>query len=264
MMSNQDLYKILGVSRDASPLDIKKAYLSKAKEFHPDRHLDKGFATNMFNQVSHAYEILSNDFTRSVYQNLSVQNTSSFLHNGNGDFTFKTTSTDGNTYFHSQTTTVKMKSKPIQRVFECLLEDLYFSKTKRIMIKKKVRVNGVIQEIERVLSFTLTPNLGEGSQVCFQNEGDESNTQCIPSDVIFVLKFLPHNVFQIRQHDLITFYEIIHLHRVENVDIYIETIDKRCLKVSLHGTISPGDETVVQGEGLPSFKGRGNLIIKFL
>ena len=55
-----DPYKVLGVSQDASPEEIKKAYRKKAKECHPDLHPDDPNAKQKMQEVNEAYDILMN------------------------------------------------------------------------------------------------------------------------------------------------------------------------------------------------------------
>jgi molecular chaperone DnaJ len=55
-----DPYKVLGVSRDASKDEIKKAYRKKAKEYHPDLHPDDPEAARKMNEVNEAYDMLNN------------------------------------------------------------------------------------------------------------------------------------------------------------------------------------------------------------
>jgi DnaJ-class molecular chaperone len=58
MSTARDLYEVLGVRRDASQDDIKKAYRRLAREHHPDVNGDPT-AEGRFKEVSGAYEILS-------------------------------------------------------------------------------------------------------------------------------------------------------------------------------------------------------------
>mmetsp|Transcript_46136 Transcript_46136/g.68739 ORF Transcript_46136/g.68739 Transcript_46136/m.68739 type:complete len:373 (-) Transcript_46136:97-1215(-) len=61
-----DYYKLLGVSRDATNKEIKKAYRAKSLEFHPDKNKEEG-ASDKFAEINHAYEVLSNEETRDIY-----------------------------------------------------------------------------------------------------------------------------------------------------------------------------------------------------
>lgn len=62
-----DLYEVLGVSRDASADDIKKAYRTLARQLHPDTNPDDPEAEARFKEVAQAYEILSDPAARERY-----------------------------------------------------------------------------------------------------------------------------------------------------------------------------------------------------
>src|SRR5210317_1110321 len=66
-MAKQDYYEMLGVDKDASPEQIKKAYRKKAVQYHPDKHKgDKGMEAK-FKEVSEAYEVLKDADKRAAY-----------------------------------------------------------------------------------------------------------------------------------------------------------------------------------------------------
>ncbi|KAG3290880.1 dnaJ homolog subfamily B member 7 [Ictidomys tridecemlineatus] len=63
-----DYYEVLGVQRYASPEDIKKAYRKVALKWHPDKNPEnKEEAERKFKEVAEAYEVLSNDEKRDIY-----------------------------------------------------------------------------------------------------------------------------------------------------------------------------------------------------
>ena len=66
-MSKRDYYEILGISKDASEGDIKKAYRKVAKECHPDLNPDDKEAEQRFKDASEAYEVLGNAEKKSQY-----------------------------------------------------------------------------------------------------------------------------------------------------------------------------------------------------
>lgn len=64
---SKDFYSILGLSKGATPEEIKKAYRKRALECHPDRHPNDPKAEANFKKVSEAYEVLSDDNKRQMY-----------------------------------------------------------------------------------------------------------------------------------------------------------------------------------------------------
>ncbi|KAL8153481.1 hypothetical protein V2J09_011241 [Rumex salicifolius] len=68
----EDLYKVLGLQRNATKDEIKESFRRLAIKFHPDKHAQSSNfareeATRRFKQVSHAYDILNDDRKRAVY-----------------------------------------------------------------------------------------------------------------------------------------------------------------------------------------------------
>lgn len=68
----QDYYKLLGVGRDASPADIKKAFRKLARKYHPDVAKDKDAAEDKFKEINEAYEVLGDPEKRQKYDDLGA------------------------------------------------------------------------------------------------------------------------------------------------------------------------------------------------
>ena len=66
-MTNDDYYKILGVEKNASENDIKKAYRKLAVKYHPDKNPDNKEAEEKFKVISDAYSVLSDKEKRQKY-----------------------------------------------------------------------------------------------------------------------------------------------------------------------------------------------------
>jgi molecular chaperone DnaJ len=69
-MAKQDYYEILGVKRDATAEEIKKAYRQIALKYHPDKNPDNPAAEEKFKAAAEAYEVLSNSEKRQRYDYL--------------------------------------------------------------------------------------------------------------------------------------------------------------------------------------------------
>lgn len=63
----KDYYKILGVSSDAKPDEIKRAFRKLAREFHPDQNADNASAEARFKEISEANAVLSDPAKRKEY-----------------------------------------------------------------------------------------------------------------------------------------------------------------------------------------------------
>ena len=62
-------YETLGISKDANAQDVRAAYLSKAREFHPDKRPE---CLEFFTHVTKAYETLSDEHKRAIYDDESI------------------------------------------------------------------------------------------------------------------------------------------------------------------------------------------------
>ena len=67
MADKRDYYEVLGVSRDATPDDLKKAYRKLAVKYHPDKNPGDKTAEEKFKEVSEAYDILNDADKRAAY-----------------------------------------------------------------------------------------------------------------------------------------------------------------------------------------------------
>lgn len=72
-MAGKDYYEILGVKKNASEADMKKAYRELAKKYHPDRNKGNKEAETKFKEISEAYAVLSDPEKRAQYDRLGAE-----------------------------------------------------------------------------------------------------------------------------------------------------------------------------------------------
>lgn len=83
-MSKRDYYDVLGVNKNASQDEIKKAYRKRAMKFHPDRNSDDPEAEEKFKEASEAYEVLRDEQSRQRYDQFGHQGMNGGFQGGGG------------------------------------------------------------------------------------------------------------------------------------------------------------------------------------
>lgn len=71
MQTNKDLYKVLGLPREASQDDVQQAHRKLVRKYHPDANPEDHSAEERFKEIQQAYEVLSNPQKRREYDKRS-------------------------------------------------------------------------------------------------------------------------------------------------------------------------------------------------
>ncbi len=83
-MSKRDYYEVLGVAKNASDAELKKAYRRAAQKHHPDRNPDNAESEEMFKEAKEAYEVLSDARKRAAYDQFGHAGVDSSMGGGAG------------------------------------------------------------------------------------------------------------------------------------------------------------------------------------
>src|SRR5258708_28338188 len=81
-MAKRDFYEVLGVGRNATEAEIKKAYRQMALKYHPDKNPGNKEAEEKFKEAASAYEVLSDKEKRQKYDQFGHQGVGSSAGNG--------------------------------------------------------------------------------------------------------------------------------------------------------------------------------------
>lgn len=108
-MAKKDYYDVLGVKKNSTKQEMKRAYRKLAKKYHPDSNKDNPSAEQMFKEITEAYNVLSDDEKRKLYDQFGHaafdgsmgEDQSKYTYTDKQDpFSWKNTGSGGRTSFH--------------------------------------------------------------------------------------------------------------------------------------------------------------------
>ena len=128
----------------------------------------------------------------------------------------------------------------------------------------------VIEEEEEILTIDIKLGSEKENKIILREKGDQEPNM-LPSDVVFIIDEMPHNVFTRDGNDLVATQNKSSLEFLSGYTVNLTTLDGKSLKIPINKVITPSYEEVVQGEGMPIKKepykwdkrDKGNLRIKF-
>ncbi|EUD69566.1 DnaJ like subfamily B member 4 [Plasmodium inui San Antonio 1] len=289
-----DYYSVLGVPRDATEDDIKKAYRKLALKWHPDKHLDendKNAAEEKFKTISEAYDVLSDPDKRKTYDlygeegikgNTSGDDVNFFneeidpadlfnkFFSSNNTFSFTSVFDDEfpafSSFVHnmgskrgrfsgsSGRNAEGYKSETYEVSLPLSLEELYNGCKKKLKITRK-RFNGT-QSYDDVKLVTIDVNAGwkEGTTITFYGEGDQSSPSVQPGDLIFKVKAKKHDRFVRQGNDLIYKCHVTLDKALTGFQFTVKSLDNRDINIRVDDIVTPNTRRMIPKEGMPSSK----------
>jgi DnaJ-class molecular chaperone len=285
-------YETLGIDKNATDSEIKKAYRALSLKYHPDRNSSEE-AKTLIQQVNAAYEVLSDKDAKQKYDNelngigqtshtnmhanMHANMRTNFmdvdsmfnmmfngmpLHPGMGNFqTFR----NGNTTTHVFTSsTSNMKPALLTKYIDVTLEQAYSGCSIPVEIQRVVQVNGMqTHEVENIRVDVL-PGVNDNENIVIQNIGNRNND--IKGDVNIVIKIKNDTPFKRSNLDLI--YDKTISLKEALCGFTFEFIHVSGKKLSMNNTnpitiITPGYKQVIQGYGMKKDTHTGNMIFNF-
>ncbi|KAJ3780774.1 hypothetical protein GGU10DRAFT_134077 [Lentinula aff. detonsa] len=163
----------------------------------------------------------------------------------------------------------KQSSAPpeITRPLKVSLQDLYSGAVKHLKVGRRL-LNGSTED--KILDIQVHPGWKSGTKIRFARAGNEqANGEA--QDLVFVVEEKPHDTFKREGNDLVCHISIPLREALthDGGKKQVETLDGRKIQANIPaGVVKPGQETTVQGEGMPirkdgTVKKKGDLIIKW-
>jgi len=138
MPSKRDYYEVLGVDRNATDEEIKRAFRKLAFKYHPDHNCDDG-AEDRFKEINEAYEVLSDADKRAAYDRFGHGGAESFFGRGFEGFDFGGFGDIFNAFFSRATTATRQapqRGADLRYGITVTLEELALSTEKEINISR--------------------------------------------------------------------------------------------------------------------------------
>ncbi|CAG9826038.1 unnamed protein product [Diabrotica balteata] len=300
--AGRDFYQILGVSKSASLHDIKKAYRKLAKELHPDKNQDDPNASQKFQDLGAAYEVLSDEDKRKKYDRCGedclqkdgmmdggMDPFASFFgdfgfHFGGGEQKHETprgadlvmdvyvTLEDLYSGTFIEITRNKPVLKPSRGTRKCNCRQEMITKSlgpgRFQMMQQTVCdecPNVKLVNEERLLEMEVEQGMIDGQETKFIAEG-EPHLDGEPGDLILKIKTQPHKVFERRGDDLYTNITISLQDALTGFTMEIPHLDGHKVSIVRDKITWPGARIRKKGEGMPNYENNnlhGILFITF-
>lgn len=277
-MKFQDYYKILGVEKSASLVEIKKAYRKLALKFHPDKNVDKAGANEKFIKIKEAYEVLKDTDKRKKYDDLSSQQR----------YTSKKKYTRQNYYHWESEKTYDDYYKydkgfdETESLFSAFFNYFFGKRKKRSnysnlylgndingkitidLVEAFIGSSRILTVVGEKLRVTIKPGIKNNHQLKIKNKGNYSELGANRGDLYVRIKIKPHPVYKRKQN---------HLYCDIFINIYTVLLGGKVKLNTLHGekiiTIPEGivyDKILrLKGAGMPIYDSSdkfGDLFVK--
>jgi curved DNA-binding protein len=251
-----DYYATLGLKRNASDAEIKKAYRGLAMKHHPDRGGDE----KRFKEISQAYDFLSDPEKKQIIDLGGDPNAQpGGFNQGPFEFHFNTGNINdmfGNFGFGGFGRQPQRRNQSLSVNVEISLEDVLNGKD----LNAEVSIPGRA----KMINIQIPPGIEHGQQIRYEGMGDHSITNLKPGDLLVNVFVKEHSIFKRENTSLILDKELDVWDAILGTPIEILTLDKKTLTITVPPGTQPDTVLSCRGEGLPNMRTRqrGNLLIK--
>jgi curved DNA-binding protein len=260
-----DYYSTLGVGKNATDDDIKKAYRKLAMKHHPDRGGDEA----TFKRISEAYDILSDPQKKQIvdlggdpknqgggYGNSFNQGPFEFHFNGGAPPGMEDLF-DRFNFGGGFGRRPAQKNKTLNIAIDITLEDVLNGKD----INAEITIPGSGKH--RMINIAIPAGIEHGQQIRYEGMGDDAIRELRPGDLIVNINVRPHSRFRREHSDIIIEKVVTVWDAIIGSSLDIETLDGKMLTINVPQGTKHGTILSCRGEGLPIMRSRnrGNLLI---
>lgn len=263
----KDYYKILGVSEDSSPDEIKKAFRKLAVKHHPDRGGDE----KKFKEANEAYDTLKNadkkqeyDTMRRFGSNMGGQGSGFKFHTGNfneffgGDFFEEFMSGMGGMGQRQRFRQRPRANKDISIRITMSIKEIMSSVKRTISVK-------LPSGRDEIVDVKIGAGIQNGVVLKYSGLGDDSNSNLPRGNLLIRVTILDSDGFTRKGNDLWTDKTINAFDAMRGTEFQIKDLQDNIVKVKVPAGTQPGSVLQLKSKGMPvheSLSIRGNMYIK--
>ena len=292
----KDYYNILGVARDASGAEIKKAYRNLARKYHPDVNKDPE-AENKFKDISEAYEVLKDREKRAHYDTLGSRwkqgqdftpppewENVHFEFHGPGaerNFTFEDFGGGFSDFFEAlfrgsgrsargkppgfgQHRTMSVRGADHEAEITISLDEAYHGAKKGITLKvAEMDDRGVVHHRTKRYDVRIPPGTTDGSAIRLGGQGGKGLDGGSAGDLLLRIRIAPHPQLKINGYNLEVDLPVTPWEAALGASVEVPTVEGRA-SIRLAAGTQSGQRLRLQGKGLPKRhgSGKGDLIAR--
>ncbi|MCP5265448.1 MAG: DnaJ domain-containing protein [Burkholderiaceae bacterium] len=289
-MEFKDYYAVLGVSRDASADDVKKAYRRLARKYHPDVSKEPDAEARM-KEVNEAHEVLSDPERRAAYDALGTHRPGEafrpppdwdagfeFTGDGFGDragahaeFSDFFSSMFGGIGGHGGRArrgadggggSFRARGEDHHARIQLDIEDAWRGARQQISLRvPQVDAQGRVTLATRTLDVQIPRGVREGQMIRLSGQGGPGLGGGAAGDLLLTVSFRPHARFSLDGRDLLVTLAVAPWEAALGAVVPVGLPDGSSLKVRIPAGAQSGREVVVKARGLPSSP-PGDLVLR--
>ena len=275
----KDYYATLGLKRDCSTADIRKAFRKLARQYHPDVATDKNTAESKFKEINEANEVLSDPEKRKKYDELGADwqkpqprwsgqdggHAQDFNFGGTGfsDFFERYFSGASRYGFADEPSgpgpsgTLKRRGGDIEGDILVALQEVMLGSVRPVSLQITNPENGMAST--RVFQVRIPPGVTDGKRIRVPGQGEPGTNGAPAGDLFLRVRHAAHPDFHTKGHDLFHILEISPWEAVLGTELTVPTLDGP-IRLRVPSCSENDQQLRVRGRGLPKGKsgGRGD------
>jgi curved DNA-binding protein len=263
----KNFYDTLGVAENASEKDIKEAFKSLAKKYHPDRGGDE----KKFKEINEAYDTLKNTDKRQEYDAIRrygqrAGGSGSGFNYNNNDFFSEDIFQDFFSGFgfapgRGQTRVYRNRPRTNQSVnirISLSIKEIYHACEKTVSVR-------LPSGRDEIVHLKIPAGVQNGVVFKYKGLGDDTDKNLERGDLLCTVQVLDSDGYTRRGNDLYTDKTISCFDAIRGTEFKIKTLDDRTLNVKVPAGTQPDSTIMLKGQGMPihdTLNIKGNIYIK--